>query len=75
MQASIALSTTEEEYIALLTAAREVLFLRRLILEIKLILEIPEAKLQISCTLFEDNKDTEEVAKILKTDPGLNIRQ
>ena len=37
--------TTEAEYIALSTAAREVLSLRELILEIKPILNIPEAKL------------------------------
>ena len=70
LQTEIALSTTEAEYIALSTAAREVLPLRELILEIKQILNIPGAKLQISCTLFEDNKGAEELAKVPKNRPG-----
>ena len=69
LQTEIALSTTEAEYIALSTAAREVLPLRELILEIKPILNIPEAKLQIRCTLFEDNKGAEELAKVPKNRP------
>ena len=56
----------EAEYIALSTATREVLPLRELILEIKSILDIPEAKLQIRFTMFEDNNGAEESAKVPK---------
>ena len=69
LQTEIALSTTEAEYIALSTAAREVLPLRELIMELKDILNIPEAELVIRCTLFEDNKGAEELAKVPKNRP------
>ena len=69
IQQEICLSTTEAEYVALSTAAREVLPLRELILEIKDILKIPEADLLIRCTLFEDNKGAEELAKVSKNRP------
>ena len=69
LQTETALSTTEAEYIALSTAAREVLPLREIILELKLFLKIPEASLNIRCTLFEDNKGAEELAKVPKTRP------
>ena len=69
MQTEIALPTTEAEYILLSTAAREVLPLREKILEIKPILEIPDSILQIRCTLFEDNKGAEELAKVPKNRP------
>ena len=46
LQTAISLSMTEAEYIALSREEREVLPLRELILEIKPILEISEAKLQ-----------------------------
>ena len=62
LQQEITLSTTEAEYVALSTAAREVLPLRELVLEIKDILNIPETELLIRCTLFEDNKGAEELA-------------
>ena len=69
LQYEIALSTTEAEYISLSTVAREVLPLRELILELKPILDIPEADLKIRCTLFEDNKGAEELAKVPKNRP------
>ena len=69
LQSEIALSTTEAEYIALSTAAREVLPLRELIIELKTILDIPQADLKIRCTLFEDNKGAEELAKVPKNRP------
>ena len=47
IQTEISLSTTEAEYIALSTAAREVLPLRELIIELKEFIEIPEADLLI----------------------------
>ena len=48
LQTEIALSTTEAEYIALSTAAREVLPLREMILELKPILNISEVELEQS---------------------------
>ena len=47
------------------TAAREVLPQR----ELKSILKIPKAKLNIKCTLFEDNRGAEELAKVPKNRP------
>ena len=41
-----------------------------MILEIKDIVEIPKAELNIHCTLFEDNKDTEELSKVSQNRPG-----
>ena len=69
LQTEIALSTTEAEYIALSTAAREVLPLREMVTELKTILDIPNAKLVIQCTLFEDNKGAEELANVPKNRP------
>ena len=69
IQHKIWLSTTEAEYVALSTAAREVLPFRELILEIKDILQILEAELLIRCTHFEDNKGAEELTKVPKNRP------
>ena len=69
LQTEIALSTTEAEYMTLSLAAREVLPLRELVVELKDILQIPQAKLKIRCTLFEDNKGAEELAKVPKNRP------
>ena len=44
-------------------AAKEVPHLRELLVEIKPMLDIPGAKLQIRCTLFENNKGAKELAK------------
>ena len=63
------MSTTEVEYIALSTAAREVLPLKELISEIAPVMQITVAKPDIRCTVFEDNKGTEELAKIHKSRP------
>ena len=43
--------------------------MRRLILEIKDILDIPQAELNIHCTLFEDNIGAEELAKVPRNRP------
>ena len=43
--------------------------LRELIIELKTILDIPEADLKIRCTLFEDNKGADELAKVPKNRP------
>ena len=40
-----------------------------MILELKPILNIPEAELLIRCTLFEDNKGAEELANVPKNRP------
>ena len=42
-----------------------------LILEIRHILNIPEASLNIRCTLFEGNKGAEELAKVPKNRPRI----
>ena len=51
------------------TAAREVQPLRELILELKDILEIPEARQHIRLTLVGDIKDAEELANVPKNRP------
>ena len=63
------MSIIEAEYIALSAAAREVLVLRELIVELKNILDIPEVEQKIRYTLFEYNKYTEELAKLPKNRP------
>ena len=60
----ISLSTSEAECIALSTATREVLPLRELILELKTIIDIPEADLNIHCKLFGNNTGIENLAKV-----------
>eukprot|EP00957_Ditylum_brightwellii_P066173 5021575-Ditylum_brightwellii.AAC.1 len=69
LQSEIALSTTEAEYIALSIAAREVLSLRELISEIAPVTKITVTKPDIRCTIFEDNKGAEELAKMHKSRP------
>ena len=70
LQSTLALSTTEAEYIALSTAMREVIYLLNLIDEmseqgIKLITNKP----LIKCTAFEDNVGAIELAKVPKLRP------
>eukprot|EP00957_Ditylum_brightwellii_P083308 6334039-Ditylum_brightwellii.AAC.1 len=69
LQSEIASSTTEADYNALSIAAREVLPMRILISEIEPVLGIPIAKLDIKCTIFEDNKGAEELTKVYKSRP------
>ena len=69
MQTEIALSTTEAEYIALSTATRDLISMRLQMLEISKTLGIPCTKLSLKCTLFEDNKASEELAKVPKIRP------
>eukprot|EP00957_Ditylum_brightwellii_P207339 15352512-Ditylum_brightwellii.AAC.1 len=66
LQNKIALSTTEAEYIALSTAARDVLPIRNQISEIAPVMKINIAKLDIKCIVFEDNRGTEELTKVYK---------
>jgi len=70
MQTTIALSTTEAEYIALSTALRDVLPLMRLVREMKdsgfdLAVEAPT----VHCKVFEDSSGTIELAKAPKMRP------
>eukprot|EP00957_Ditylum_brightwellii_P190719 14519394-Ditylum_brightwellii.AAC.1 len=60
---------TEAEYIALSTAAREVLPMRTLISEISPVMNITVSKPDIKCTVFEDNKGVEKLAKVHKSRP------
>ena len=69
LQTEIALSTTEAEYIALSTGAREVLPIRALLQELSNMLKLPSSDMTIKCTLFEDNKGAEELAKVPKNRP------
>ena len=69
MQTEIALSTTEAEYIALSTAAREVLPLRELITELTNWTSLTNSNPTIHCTLFEDNVGAETLAKAPKMNP------
>ena len=69
LQTEIALSTTEAEYIALSQATRELIPMRLIILELADILNIPCANLKLNCTIFEDNKGAEELAKVPKHRP------
>ena len=70
LQSTIALSTTEAEYMALSMACREVIYLINLTGElheegVELICKQPE----ITCQLFEDNAGAIELAKLPKLHP------
>ena len=69
LQSEISLSTTEAEYIALSTAARELLPMRLLLSEIALRMNIITKAPMIHCTLFEDNIGAETLAKAPKMNP------
>ena len=66
MQTEIALSTTEAEYIALSTAARELLPMRELMVEITTQLNLPQITPTIKCTLFEDMLEQKRLQEHLK---------
>ena len=66
----MALSTTEAEYMALSTAAREVIFLMNLIDELREKgVELIHEKPEIKCQVFEDNVGAIELAKLPKLRP------
>ena len=69
MQTEIALSTTEAEYIALSTAARTLLPMRELMIEISKLFNLKEITPDVKCTLFEDNIGAETLAKSPKMNP------
>ena len=69
LQQEISLSTTEAEYIALSTAAREILPMRYLLVEISFQFGITEITPNVKCTIFEDNIGAETLAKSPKMTP------
>ena len=70
LQGEITLSTTEAEYVALSTAARELLPMRELLTDITKHFNIVPDAPTIHCTLFEDNVGAETLAKA----PKMNAR-
>jgi hypothetical protein len=70
LQTEIALSTTEAEYIALSQSMRELLPLRRLLLEMATAMKLPGIENSIvKSTVFEDNNDAIATAKSVKMTP------
>jgi len=70
LQSTIALSTTEAEYMALSTAAREVIYLINLTDELKSHgVDLITSKPKICVTIFEDNAGAIELAKLPKLRP------
>ncbi len=70
MHATIALSTTEAEYIALSTACREVISLINLTDKLsEQGVELVSKQPQITCQSFEDNAGAIELAKMPKLRP------
>ena len=70
LQTTIALSTTEAEYMALNTAAREVIFLINLTDELRGHgVELLARQPSIQCKVFEDNAGAIELAKLPKLRP------
>ena len=70
LQTEISLSTTEAEYIALSTAARELLPMREMFIELAKYLMIGTVTPIVRCELFEDNKGAETLANA----PKMNAR-
>jgi len=69
LQTEIALSTVEAEYIALSQSLRELIPMRELLIEIAPILNLPSSEIITHCTVFEDNKGAEELARTAKYRP------
>ena len=70
LPSTIALSTTEAEYIALSTAAREVIYLMNLVDEMRSHgIEFGMQQPKIRCRIFEDNAGAIELAKLPKLRP------
>ena len=71
MQTTIALSTTEAEYVALSTALREILFLMELVREFREYgIHIPNGDApEVKCRVFEDNVGALELANEHKLRP------
>ena len=70
LQTTVALSTTEAEYIALSTALRDVIYVMQLINELKSFgIAIPFPTPTVRCKVFEDNVGAIELAKAPKLRP------
>lgn len=69
IQTDIALITTEDEYIALSHASIDIIPMRSVSLEIETFISIPCSGLHLKCSMFEDNKGSEELAKVPKYRP------
>lgn len=70
LQTTIALSTTEAEYMALSMAMREVIYLMNLIEELQQEgIQLVEATPVVKCNVFEDNVGAIELAKLPKLRP------
>ncbi|MDA3833359.1 MAG: reverse transcriptase domain-containing protein [Spirochaetales bacterium] len=70
LQTTIALSTTEAEYMALSTATREVIYLMNLTDELRSHgVELIAAQPKIQCKVFEDNAGAIELARLPKLRP------
>jgi hypothetical protein len=70
LQTEIALSTTEAEYIALSQSMRELLPLRRLLLEMATAMKLPGIENSVvKSTVFEDNNGAIATAKSVKMTP------
>jgi hypothetical protein len=70
LQSTIALSTTEAEYMALSTAAREVIYLINLTDELRSHgVQLIATKPKIQVRIFEDNAGAIELAKLPKLRP------
>ena len=69
MQIEIALSTAGSEYIALLSAMREVLSIMNLMDEIHDVSPLRRPKPKIFCKMFEDNKSFIAMTKWRKFSP------
>ena len=70
LQTEISLSTTEAGYISLSTAARELLPMREMFIELAKYLNIGTITSTVRYELFEDNKGAETLANALK----MNVR-
>ena len=69
LQTEIALSTTEAEYIALSTAMREIIPMKRILQDIFENMGFDLFKSSLKCTIFEDNNGCIELAKSPKMRP------
>ena len=70
LQTEIALSSTEAEFIALSSAAREVIHLMSIMEEASTMgVPIRNTAATVKCTIFEDNSGAAEIAKIPKIRP------
>ena len=69
LQTEISWSKVEVEYVVILTAARDILPLRSIVIELNPILKILTVELVMKYTLFEDNKGAEELTNVTKNRP------